>query len=444
MTATSDSAGVRQASGSRRLYEEARRYIPGGTSRIHYWFEPHPIYAQAGRGCRLVDADGIERIDFLNNMTSLIHGHAHPAITAAIIDQLGRGTAWSEPGEEELRLARHLIGRVASLEQIRFANSGTEAVMQAIKLAREFTGRRKIAKFEGFYHGYYDYIQVSVRTTPANWGPREAPASVPSSGGLSSTVLDEVVVVPFNDRELLERLLARHGPELAAFVVDPLASQAGSPAPEPGFLDFLTELTRHHGIVLIYDEVVSFRLEHGGAQARYGGRPDLTAFGKIIGGGLPVGAVGGRAEIMALLDPSRGQPRVLSGGTFSGNPLTMAAGMAAMELFDPSEVGRLNALGDQLRRRCNEVFAAAGETACMAGEGSLFRILLTPEPVRDYREWASRAGPVSRMGALHRALLDEGVIIAKLGMGCLSTPMGDAEVDAFVGALDRSVRRLGP
>jgi glutamate-1-semialdehyde 2,1-aminomutase len=359
------------------------------------------------------------------------------------VEQVERGTAWSEPGEEEVRLARHLVERVASIERIRFANSGTEGVMQAIKLAREFTGRSAIAKFEGFYHGYYDYIQVSVRSGPADWGPDDAPASVANSGGLARGVLDEVVAVPFNNPGVLERLLGRHGPRLAAFVVDPLASQAGSPLPDPGFLDLLTDLTRRHGIVLIYDEVVSFRLEHGGAQARFGGRPDLTALGKIIGGGLPVGAVGGRADIMALLDPTRGPPRVLSGGTFSGNPLTMAAGLAALEHFGPAEVARLNALGDRLRARANAVLEAAGEPARVGGAGSLFRIVQTTEPVRDYRGWVRAAGPAARMGALHQALLAEGVIIARMGTGCLSTPMGEAEVDAFVAALERALSRLG-
>src|SRR5262245_10558327 len=176
-----------------QLYREAAGLIPGGTSRVHYFYQPHPIYARSAKGCRLTDVDGVERIDFLNNMTSLIHGHGHPAIVAAITDQLARGTAWSEPGEAEVDLARLMIDRVPSLERIRFSNSGTEAVMFAIKLAREFTGRSKIGKFEGFYHGYYDYVQVSFASTATNWGPEETPASTVSSGGLASGVTDQVL-----------------------------------------------------------------------------------------------------------------------------------------------------------------------------------------------------------------------------------------------------------
>lgn len=429
------------ASATRLLFEEACRYIPGGTSRVHYFHEPYPIYARSGAGCRVTDVEGVERLDFVNNMTSLIHGHAHPAIVAAIVDQAHRGTAWSEPGEEEVRLARHLVERVPSLEQVRFGNSGTENVMLAVKLARAFTGRHRIAKFEGFYHGYYDYVQVSVKSAPAAWGPESAPASTPNSGGLSPEVLGEVLTVPFNNLEVLESLLDRHGSEVAAFLVDPLASQAGSPIPDPGFLDRLTALTRQHGIVLIYDEIVSFRLGYAGGQERYGGVPDLTTLGKIIGGGLPVGAVGGKAEIMRLLDPRLG-PKVLSGGTFSANPLTMAAGLVAMEHYTRAEVERLNALGARLRRGMDEVFRRHGEPLCAGGDGSFARILGGEAPPRTYREFATHGAAVAkRVAALHGALLDEGVIITRAGTACLSTPMGEGEIDAFLGALNRAVAR---
>jgi glutamate-1-semialdehyde 2,1-aminomutase len=422
------------------LYQRAAGTIPGGTSRLHYYYAPHPIYAARGRGCRLTDLDEVTRIDFLNNMTAMIHGHADPDINAALIEQLQYGTAWSEPGEAEVRLAEEMTRRVASLERIRFSNSGTEAVMMAVKLAREFTGRAAIAKFEGHYHGYYDYMQVSVGSPPSAWGPDDAPASVAVSGGLSPSVLDEVVVLPWNDREATERLLTRHAARLACLIVDPLANRCGAVPPAPGFTAFLRELTRQLGIVLIYDEVISFRVAHGGAQARYGGDPDLTTYGKVIGGGLPVGAVGGRAEIMALLDPSGGKARVESGGTFSANPLTMVAGLAALRKWDEPAVARLNALGDALRARANAVFAEAGEAAQLAGDGSLFRVMLTRDPIRDYRSGVRTAQPMARMTALHGRLMDAGIIISRIGLGCLSTPMGEAELDAFCAALAEAVR----
>lgn len=443
-TETGVNSFLATSSRTAQLYEEASRYMPGGTSRIHYYFRPYPIYARSGSGCHVVDVEGVERTDFLNNMTALIHGHANPAINQAIVAQLERGTAFSEPAEPEVALAKLLIERVQSLEKIRFANSGTEAVMMAIKLARAFTGRSKLAKFEGFYHGYYDYVQVSYSSSSANWGPPDEPASVESSSGLADSVAGDVLVLPFNDRVAVERLLERHATSIAALIVDPLSNRSGFPRPAEGFYAFLREITRAHGIVLIFDEVISFRVGYHGAQGKYGGDPDLTAFGKIIGGGLPVGAVGGRAEIMNLLDPSRGDPNVASGGTFSGNPLTMVAGLAAMEQMTPEAYARLDALGERLRRRANAAFEAAGEPAQLTGDGSLFRILLTPEPIVDYRSSQRGKAPSERMARLHLSLLDEGIIVSRDGLGCLSTPMSEAEVDQFVGALERSLRKLGP
>jgi glutamate-1-semialdehyde 2,1-aminomutase len=427
---------------TQRLYEEASRYIPGGTSRLHYYFPPYPIYARRAQGHTLVDVDGRGRLDFLNNMTSLIHGHADPAIKAAIVEQLDLGTAFSEPSEPEVNLARLMVERVPSVERIRFANSGTEAVMMAIKLARAATGRSRLAKFEGFYHGYYDYVQVSYASTPADWGPADAPATTSSSGGLADSVTGDVLTLPYNNPEAVERLLTARGDELAALIVDPLSNRAGFPLPAAGFLDFLRRITRDLGIVLIYDEVISFRVGSGGAQGKYGGDPDLTAFGKIIGGGLPVGAVGGRAEVMGLLDPTGGVPRVTSGGTFSANPLTMAAGLAAMTPLTAAAYERLDALGARLRSRATAAFAAAGVPGQLTGDGSLFRILLTASPVTDYRSSLAGALPASRMARLHRLLLEEGIIVSTSGLGCLSTPMGEDEVDAFVAALERVLPRL--
>jgi glutamate-1-semialdehyde 2,1-aminomutase len=427
---------------TRQLFDEACRYIPGGTSRVHYFHPPHPLYAHRGEGCRLIDVDGVARLDFVNNMTSLIHGHATPVIQAAIAEQVTRGIAWSEPGAEEVRLARHLVERVPSIDQIRFGNSGTESVMLAVKMARAFTGRHRIAKFEGFYHGYYDYVQTSVRSRPDAWGALEAPVTTANSGGLSPEVLHEVLTVPFNHPDVLDALLRSHGETIAAFLVDPLASQAGSPIPDPGFLDHLTAEARRHGIVLIYDEVVSFRLETAGGQQRYGGTPDLTVLGKIIGGGMPIGAVGGRRELMALLDPTLGPPSVLSGGTTAANPLAMVAGLAAMEAYTPDAVARLNVLGDRLRAGMDAVFQRHGVPYCAGGDGSLVRVLPMDAPPRSYREFAVAPHAATRLAALHTALLDEGVIITRMGTACLSTPMREAEVDRFLEALDRVVPGL--
>lgn len=429
---------------SQALHSAAAALLPGGTSRLHYYYPPHPIYAARGRGCRLVDVDGVERLDFLNNFTAMLHGYADPDVNAAIIDQLQLGTAWSEPGEAEFQLAGLLAARVPSLERLRFANSGTEAVMLAVKLAREFTGRARLAKFEGHYHGYYDYVQVSVATPPDAWGDDDAPASVAASGGLAPSVTSDVLVLPWNNRDATERLLEQHGRSIAALILDPAASRGGIALPAPGYLDFLADITRRLGIVLIYDEVISFRLAYGGAQQRFGGHPDLTTLGKVIGGGLPIGAVGGRAEIMAMLDPSAGRARIESGGTFSGNPLSMVAGIAALTKWTPAAVDRLNALGARLRDRVDTVLADAGEAAQLAGDGSLFRLMLTRAPLRDYRTAARTSQPAERMAWWHRRLMQEGIVVNRIGLGCLSTPMGEDDIDAFVAAVQRIVQGPPP
>jgi glutamate-1-semialdehyde 2,1-aminomutase len=431
------------ASATARLAAEARALIPGGTSRLHYVFEPYPIVARAGRGCRLTDVDGDERIDCLNNMTALIHGHCDPDVAAALAAQLERGVSFSEPAEPELELARLIAARVPTVERIHFRSSGTEAVMMAIKLARAFTGRDAIAKFEGGYHGYYDYVQMGVVSTPANWGDAAAPASVPTGEGVSRTVRDEVLTLPWNDRDAVERLLATHGRRIAALLVEPLSNRSGMALPAPGFHAFLREVTRRHGILLVFDEVIAFRVGLGGAQGRYGGAPDLSTFGKIIGGGLPIGAVGGRADVMNLLDPTSGAPaRVISGGTCSGNPMSAAAGVAAMRKLTPEAFQRLDRLGARLRDGLDTILHAAGQSARAVGDGSLFMVVPTDRPVTGYRDIPRDAAANDWLDRLHRALLREGLIVSHRGLACLSTPMDEAVVDECLGVFERAVATI--
>ena len=385
---------------SRALFERARQVIPGGTSKANLHVRPHPFYLAEGRGCRVTDVDGVERLDAINNFTALIHGHAFPPLVEAVSRQLGR--------TEEVALAELLVERVPGLERIRFGNSGTEAVMMAIKAARAYTGRDRIAKFEGAYHGYYDDVQVSFSSRPEEWGPDDAPASVPSSGGLPKHRVLETLVLPWNDRDACEQLLARHASDLAAVLVDPLSNRMGFIPPAEGFLTFLRQATRQHGILLIFDEVISFRVSYRGAQGRYGGDPDLTAFGKIIGGGFPIGATGGRAEVMEVFDPGTRGPRIASGGTFSANPVSMTAGLATMRAMT---------------------------------EASLFRLLFTDRPLRSYRDVDQAAE--ARMERLFRALLDAGVLIHTTGLGCLSTPMGEREVEEIAAAVERALGSVG-
>jgi glutamate-1-semialdehyde 2,1-aminomutase len=428
------------ASASARLFERASRVIPGGTSKANLHVRPHPFYLAEGQGCRVTDVDGVERLDAINNFTALIHGHAFPPIVDAVTRRLTRGTAFSASTPDEIALAELLVERVPGLERIRFGNSGTEAVMMAIKAARSYTGRDRIAKFEGAYHGYYDDVQVSYSSRPDNWGPDDSPVSVPSSGGIPKHRVLETLVLPWNDRDACEQLLTRYRNELAAVLVDPLSNRMGFIPPASGFLAFLRQVTRAHGILLIYDEVISFRVSYQGAQGRYGGDPDLTAFGKIMGGGFPVGATGGRAEVMEVFDPGTRGPRIASGGTFSANPVSMTAGLAAMQAMTPAEFDRLEGLGARARARLGDAFRAAGVPGQVNGDGSLFRLLFTEHPLESYRDLDQPAE--ARMELLFHALLDAGVLLHTSGLGCLSTPMGDTEVEELGAAVERALRAI--
>ena len=422
-------------------YREAVRNIPGGTSKANLYMRPHPLYIRGGNACWATDLEGIERLDCINSFTALIHGHAFLPVVQAVRDQLSRGTNFSFSTPEELRLGKLLVERVPGLEQVRFGNSGTEAVMMAIKAARAFTGRDRIAKIEGAYHGYYDDVQVSFNSAPPHWGPDDAPASLPSSGGIPKHRIQETLVLPWNDPEAAERLLTRHKNELAALIVDPLANRMGFIPPAPGYLKHLRDVTRAYGILIIFDEVISLRVGYGGAQARYGGDPDLTAMGKIIGGGFPVGATGGKAEVVAVFDPGTKGPRIASGGTFSANPITMAAGLAAMQAMDQAAFARLEDMGARLRKRLNDVFKQGGVPAQVTGDGSLFRLVMTDRPLRNCRDTVEPEA-AARSSRLFMGLLDNGIMVNDNGLACLSTPMGEAELDIIEAALERALQAL--
>ena len=428
---------------SARLAARARGSLPGGNSRTTVFAPPYPFYVRSGQGAYLTDVDGQTRLDLLNNYTSLLNGHAHPDVVAAAKRQVELGSSYAAPTELEVELAEELCRRAPAIERLRFTNSGTEAVMMAIKAARGFTGRSMVAKFEGLYHGTYDLAEVSVSPPLTAAGPAEAPVGVRESAGIPSETLDQVLVLPFNDEPAVERLVGQQAERLAAIIVDPLPHQAGFPRPRPGFLSFLRELADRHGIVLISDEIISFRVAYDGAHGRFGFRPHLVTLGKIIGGGFPVGAVGGSAEVMSVFDPTSGPPKVPHGGTFNANPVTMAAGLAAMRLWTPAEVERVEQLGDELRRRASEVLAEADFPAQVSGQGSLFRIVAGRDELVNYRSVPQDRETAERLAELHLRLLGAGVILGGKGTGCLSTPMDRGDVNAFVEALERAVGEIG-
>jgi len=425
---------------SARLHERAKAVLPGGNTRSSIFLSPYPIYAQSGQGCRVTDVDGVERIDFLNNYTTLIHGHAHPAIEEAVLRQLRRGASFAHPTESEIELAELLCSRVRSFEQVRFTNSGTEAVMQAIKAARAFTGRTKIAKCEGCYHGTYDWSEVSLDTAPDNWG--EEPASQVHARGAPPSVAEEVVVIPYNDIERAESILDRHAGELAAVIVDPLPQRAGLIAASDAFLTRLRSFTKGRNILLILDEVIAFRLGFHGAQSALGVEPDLTTLGKIIGGGLPVGALAGTRRIMDMFDPSSGRAPVPHAGTFNANPLTMAGGLTAMRMLTQEAFERLNTLGERVRRELRRALNTAGINGMVTGMGSLFMIHLDESPQGGYRAIQISRARDKAFGWLFQYLLNHGIIINAQGMGSLSTVMTESDVDRLPETLLAGLRAM--
>jgi len=430
---------------SAELWARAQGVMPGGNTRTTVYMAPYPPYAASGDGCWITDVEGDRRLDCLNNYTALIHGHAHPAIVEAATRRLAQGSSFPLPTPEEIDLAALLCERLPSAERIRFTNSGSEAVMMAIKGARAHTGRSKIAKFEGAYHGSYDYAEVSLSSSPENWGGLDAPASTVYSRGTPPAVLEDVVVLPFNHPERAVARIEGEARHLAAVVLDPVPNRVGLMPARREFLDAIREVTKARGIVLIFDEVISFRVGYHGAQGAFGVTPDMTTLGKIIGGGFPVGAVAGRAEIMAVYDPTKGHPAAPHGGTFNANPVTMAAGLAAMQLLTPAAYGRLDDLGAKLRASLGDCFERAGVPGRVTGMGSLFRLHPMDRELVDYRSARTTPEESERLQGIVRRLMEHGALVSMTGLGCLSTPMGDAEleglIETFAAVLDTVGRR---
>jgi glutamate-1-semialdehyde 2,1-aminomutase len=418
-----------EASVSAGLYQRARRVMPSGNTRQTVFFKPYPLYAARGAGCRVTDVDGETRLDFVNNYSSLIHGHGHPEVLAAAHAQLDQLAAVGMPTASEIDLAELLVERLPGVEQVRFANSGTEAVMLAIKAARAFTGRPKIAKIEGAYHGGYDFAEVSLTASAPGWGDPDCPVSVATSHGAPAGVLADVVVLPWNNIPAARALIEAHAETLACVLVDPLPSRIAYAAIAPDFLAMLREETAKIGALLVFDEVYNLRLGYHGAQGRFGADPDLTAMGKIIGGGFPVGGVGGSAKVMSVFAFDDGPPKLPHGGTYNGNPMSMVAGLKTMQLMTPAAFDRLEALGDRLREGLCAALKDAGVAGHVAGVASFGALTLGERPVANYRDLAEGARFAPARDALHRHLLNHGVLASpQLGF-TLSTAMGEDEID---------------
>ena len=404
---------------SRQLFDRAQRVMPGGDTRTGTFHLPYPLFISRGKGCQLWDADGNEYLDFLNNFTSLLHGHVHPAVHEAMVAQESQGTVHGTANELQVRLAELLCGRVPSVERNRFCNSGTEATLFALRAAKAFSGKAKIMKMEGGYHGSHD--QVAVAMAP--------PYGTNATAGLSPGALSEVLLGTFNDLDYTADLIRKHQHELAAVIVEPMMGAGGAIPAEPSFLQGLRAVTAECGVLLVLDEIITFRLGFGGIQEHYGIRPDLTTFGKIIGGGLAVGAFGGRTDVMATYDPTR-PGAIVHSGTYNGNAATMAAGLTTLELFDRDAVARLNKAGDGLRDRLNGILDAAGIEGLVAGTGSVLQLHFMAPPLRNARDANRGDGRLLRL--MHLSLLNRGVFAAARQMYVLSTAMSPETLGQFV------------
>ncbi|MBR1165228.1 aspartate aminotransferase family protein [Bradyrhizobium elkanii] len=431
---------------SKDSFARARQVFPDGTSRVTIERDPVPIYIERGVGSHLFDVDGRRFLDLNCNFTTLIHGHAFAPVVEALTRQIQRGSCFANPTESEIELAELLAARIPRVDRVRFVNTGTEAVLFAIKAARAFTGRSKIAKLEGAYHGAYDWGEVSQASTPENWGDPYAPRSTAIYRGTPTSVLDEVIVLRFNDVEGVRGLLSWHAHKLAAVVLDPMPSRGGLVAPKPEFIAAVQESASDNGILVIADEVLNLRQSFCGASARYGLVPDLVTMGKIIGGGLPIGAIGGREDVMNVFDTSAGRPLLPQGGTFSANPLSMTAGLAAMRYLDHGAFAHLEVLGNIVRDGIARAISSRGAHLCVTGAASLFRIHPRAQVPNDYREAYPTAAAAMLMKQLTRFFAENGVILPHGAAASISTPMTRADVkfivDVFADFLDRHQDQL--
>jgi len=390
---------------SQELFAEALRYIPGGVNSPVRAFRAvggTPFFAQKAHGARVEDIDGNAYIDYVCTWGPSILGHAHPDVITAVKAAADRGTSFGIPNPLEVDLARKICEWVPSVEKVRMTNSGTEATMTAIRLARGFTRRDKIIKFEGCYHGHVDSLLVKAGSGALTLGQ-------PDSAGIPAALAALTLALPFNDVEALRHTFEQHKGEIAAVIVEPIPANAGLILPAPGFLETMRELCTAHGTLLIFDEVMTgFRLARGGAQELLGIRPDLSCFGKVIGGGLPVGALGGRADIMDFLAPIG---PVYQAGTLSGNPLAMAAGLAQLKILEEQNIfAKLDQLGSQLEAETRVALKSAGLDYTFYRIGSMFCLFFTGRPVRNLVD--AKTANLEHFARFFHALLARGVYLA--------------------------------
>ena len=422
---------------SESLFEESLNHIPGGVNspvRAFRGVGGQPFFVERAAGARIWDVDGNEYIDYVGTWGPAILGHAHPSIIEAVKGAADRGASFGIPSEPEVQMAKLVKECVASVEKVRMVNSGTEACMSAIRVARGFTDRTKIIKFDGCYHGHADSLLVKAGSGALTCGN-------PDSGGVPAEFTAHTVVLPFNDREAVEQAFAVNKGQVAGVILEPVPGNAGVYLPQSGYLEFLREITAANGSLLIFDEVMTgFRVSLAGAQGRFGITPDLSCFGKIIGGGLPVGAFGGRAVIMDVLAPDG---PVYQAGTLSGNPLAMAAGIAALEELQSGAVyERLEVLGARLEKGLNAAAEKAGVPVVTQRAGSMSCLFFADQPVNNLAD--AMLANRERFNKYFHGMLAQGVYLAPSAFEAafLSAAHTEADIDATISAAEKVMRTL--
>lgn len=445
-----ETKSTRRRTRSEELFARAQRSLVEGVnspSRGRAVFSPGPVVLERGRGSRVWDADGNEYVDFVMSFGALIHGHAHRAIVETVSRAAAEGSHFAASTSAELEAAERFCRMVPSAEAVRFTNSGSEATMLALRLARAHTGRTKFLKFEGHYHGWYDPFCLNAHRHPVEMlGPPENPARIPDSAGIPASTFDDVVVAPWNDIAQLERVMREHGRELAAVITEPIMANMGCILPRPGYLARLCEMTRAAGALLILDEVVTgFRYAPGGCQELYGLHPDLSTFGKALGAGFPVGAVAGPRAILDRMVWNDGM--VLHYGTFNGHRLTMKVIAVNLDLLaadDGAAFQRIHALGDAAISSLRAIFARRGVKAIVQGFGPMFQIYFSErEAIHDYREYCAYAD-AQRYSRFVHLLLERGIYMTPSNglHWIISTAHNQSDVATLLAAVDEACAEL--
>ncbi len=416
---------------SKQLYEESVKYLPGGVNSPVRAYKPYPFFAQKAKGSKIYDVDGNEYIDYCLGYGPIVFGHANETIVEESIKQLKEGTDYGVPSEKELILAKEVTKRVPCAQMVRFTNSGTEATMSAIRLARGITGRNKIIKFEGAYHGAHDAVLVKSGS---------GAAGKPDSPGVPEDATKNTVLAPFNDPESLTEIIKQNKDEIACIIVEPIMGNIGCVPPKDGFLSFLREITEENGIILIFDEVITgFRISKGGAQEYYGVTPDLVTFGKIVGGGFPIGAIAGKKEYMEQFTPSG---KIYQAGTFSGNPMSINGGIAAFKVLDDQFYKQLHDKGEYLRSGISDILNKLDINYQINGVESMTQVYFTDKEVYDY-ETAQTSDTEGFLKYFH-TLLENGVFVAPSQYECafLSNQHSTEDLDKTLEAIEIALKKL--